>query len=126
MHALETIAVHSGDDLRAEVRRASEHYGHGPAQIEEQLAEMATPLYTYRPHALLAQRNMVTMNRLGVDVSALTTEPSCVRSWYPTPSEEAQAPFAEQVISGYLPMLAPAFNNVRGVRFVDRVEAEQE
>jgi hypothetical protein len=125
MHALETIAVHSGDDLRDEVRRASERYGHTPAQIEEQLAEMTTPLSTYRPHALLAQRNMMTMNRLGADVSSLTTEPSCVRSWYPTPAEETQAPFAEQVIDGYLPMLAPTFNNVRGVRFVDRTEPER-
>lgn len=125
MHMLETLSVHSEDDLRDEVCWACEQYGHTPAQIKEQLAEMVTPLYIYRPHALLAQRNMTTMNRLGADISAPSEEPSCGRSWSLGPADEPQAPFAEQVISGYLPMLAPAYNNRRGVRFVDRAEAER-
>ena len=125
MHAFETISLLSEDDLRTEVLQASEQYGHTPAQIEAQLAEMTAPLYAYRPHAALAQRNMTIMNRLGVDVSSLSAEPSCVRSWYPTSPDEPQAPYAEQVIDGYLQMLSPLFNNVRGVRFVDRPELER-
>lgn len=125
MHMLETMSVHSENDMRDEVCRASEQYGHTPVQIEAQLAVMATPLYAYRPHALLAQRNMTTMNRLGT-VSTPGEDPSCVRSWFLTPADELQAPFAEQVIDGYLPLLAPLYNNVRGVRFVDRPETLSE
>jgi len=122
VHILETMSVLSENDMLDEVRRASAQCGHTPVQIEEQLAVMATPLYAYRPHALLAQRNMTVMNRLGIDVSAPGEEPSCVRSWLLTSADEPQAPFAEQVIDGYLPLLAPLYNNVRGVRFVDRPE----
>jgi hypothetical protein len=124
MHALETASAHPQGERLEEIRQACARYGHTPTQIDGQLAEMGTPLYAYRPHAALAQRNMTVMNRLGVDVSSLSTEPSCVRSWHPMSADDPQAPFAQQVIDGYLQMLAPTFNNVRGVRFVDRTEPE--
>jgi len=125
-HALDAISAQSADSLLAEVRRASERYGHTPAQIQEQLAEMSSPLYTYRLHALLAQKNMTLMNRLDVDVLTQGDEQLDARAWLLKSAEGQRAPFAEQVIPGYLEMLAPSFNNVRGVRFVDRAEPEKE
>lgn len=126
MQILDAIYALSRDELLAEVVPACKLYGHTPAQIEGQLAEMETALFAYRPHPLLAQRNMVVMNRLDVGVLAQTTTLSNTHPWRLNPPDEPQAPFAEQVISGYLQMLAPLYNNVRGVRFVDRSEPERE
>ena len=125
MHILDTIYALAKDDLLVEVVPACELYGHTPAQIERQLAEMETPLYEYRPHPLLAQRNMMIMNRLDVDVLAQTTTLANAHPWQLNPPDALQAPFAEQVISGYFQMLAPMHNNVRGVRFADRTESER-
>lgn len=125
-YALEAISAQPADSLLAEVRRVSERYGHTPAQIRAQLAEMSALLYAYRPHALLAQKNMILMNRLDIGMLAQGTRQLDVRAWLHRSVKGLQAPFAEQVIPGYLEMLAPSFNNVRGVRFVDRAEAERE
>jgi len=61
MQALNAIFALSEDDLIRQVREACTHYGHHPGQIEQQLAEMGGPLYSYTPHQLLAQRNMLVM-----------------------------------------------------------------
>jgi hypothetical protein len=126
MHALEAIAAQSPANLLTEVRRACELYGHTPARLEEQLAGMSAPIYAYRPHALLAQKNMTVMNHLDVDVLAHNAAEPRAQAWLLKSAEQPRAPFAEQVIPGYLEMLAPLFNNVRGVRFVDRSEPERE
>jgi hypothetical protein len=126
MHALEAISALSPVRLLDEVRQACERYGHTPAQLQEQLAAMATPVYTYRPHALLAQKNMTVMNHLDMDGLARGIEGPHAQAWLFKAPEQPRAPFAEQIIPGYLQMLAPQFNNVRGVRFVDRSEAERE
>ncbi|MGH2481057.1 MAG: hypothetical protein ACRDHW_15485 [Ktedonobacteraceae bacterium] len=125
LHALEALFSPSEEALLQEVRAACRQYNHSPAQIKAQLAELETPLYTYRPHQLLAQQNMVAMNRLDVDVLAQPTDIPGTRTWYTASSTEPLAPFAEQVISGYLALHAPLYNNRRGVRFVDRVELER-
>ena len=120
MHALDAIFSLSQDDLLSEIRPACEQYGHAPAQIERQLAEMETAIYTYRPHQLLARQNMIVMNRLDVDVLSRSGDQSGKRSEEELSPTEPLAPFAEQVIEGYLPLLAPMYNNVQGVRFVDQ------
>lgn len=119
MHALDAIFSLSRDDLLGEIRPACEQYGHTPAQIEQQLADMETAIYTYRPHQLLARQNMIAMNKLDVEVLSQTTDQPGERSRRVLPATEALAPFAEQVIDGYLPLLAPMYNNPLGVRFVD-------
>ena len=125
MQILDTIYALSRDELLAKVVPACALYKHTPKQIEGQLAEMESSLMVYRPHPLLAQRNMMLMNRLDVDVLAQTTTLANTHPWQLNPPDKPQAPFAEQVISGYLQMLAPMYNNVRGVQFVDRAELER-
>jgi len=120
MHALDAIFALSGADLLSEIRPACEQYGHTPAQIEQQLAEMKSPPYSYRPHQLLARKNMIVMNRLDVDVLSQAADQPGERSGRVLPATEPLAPFAEEVIDGYVPLLAPFYNNVRGVRFVDQ------
>jgi energy-converting hydrogenase A subunit M len=122
VHALETISALNEEDLLAEVSTACAQYSHTPAQIEAQLAETATPLCSFRPHAALAQRNMVLMNRVDANVFAQIAESSSAHFWDLKSPDRSEPAFAEQVISGYLPMLAPVYNNLRGVRFVDRPE----
>ncbi len=102
LHALEAIFSLSADELVQQVRSACQEYHHTPAQIDVQRAELKTPLYAYRPHQLLAQQNMVAMNRLDVNVLAQSTDMPGERSWHAASPDEPLAPFAEQVISGYL------------------------
>lgn len=125
LRALEAIFSLSQEALLKEVCPACEQVGHTPAQIKEQLAELEMPLYAYRPHQLLAQRNMVVMNKLEVDGLASSADQPDRRSRRISPSTEPFAPFADQVIDGYLPLLAPLYNNVQQVRFTDRAEPEQ-
>ncbi len=122
MHALDAIFALSDDDLREEVRAACAHYGHRPDQIEQQLAEIEGPLYSYVPHPLLAQRTMVVMNTLGRQVMTLPTDRPGERSWRIATPTKAPPPFAEQVIIGYLELVSPSHNNPKGYRFVDRPE----
>lgn len=122
LHALEAIFSLTESALLSEVRPACEQYGHTPEQIAAQLAAMDEPLYTYRPHQLLAQRNMTMMNKLNIAVLSQNADQPGERSWRVRPPTEPLTPFAEQVIDGYLPMLAPLYNNLRQVRFIDRIE----
>ncbi len=122
MQALDAIFALSDDDLREEVRAACGWYGHRPDQIEQQLAEMEGPLYCYVPHPLLAQRTMVVMNILGKQIMTLPTDRPGERSWKVAVPTQAPGPFAEQVIAGYLELVSPTHNNLKGKRFIDRLE----
>lgn len=124
MHALEAIFSLSEKVLLDEVRPACEQYGHTPARIEEQLADLQSPLYTYRPHQLLAQRTMVVMNKLEVDVLTYHADQPGERSRHIQPPVQPLTSRADHVIGGYLPLLAPMHNNLRRVRFIDRVEPD--
>lgn len=66
-HALEAIFALPADQLAAEVRIACARRGHAPERIREQQEVLDTPLYSYRKHPALARRNMLAMNRAGVD-----------------------------------------------------------
>jgi hypothetical protein len=122
MQALDGIFALSEDDLRKEVRVACTHYGHHPGQIEQQLAEMEDPLYSYMPHRLLAQRNMLAMNKVGVNVMTLPTDRPGERSSKVDTPEEPLPSFADHMIEGYLALTSPRYNNIMGHRFVDLPE----
>lgn len=124
LRALEAIFSLDQETLLKEVRPACEQVGHTPTQITAQLAEFESPLFAYRPHQLLAQRNMVVMNQLEID-AASDADASVERSRRAGSYAEPGAPFAHQIIDGYLPLLAPSYNNVQQVRFTDRPEPEQ-
>jgi hypothetical protein len=114
--AFDAIFALSENDLISEVQSACARYGHAPNQIEQQLAGVEDPLYSYVRHALLAQRNMQVMNSLGVDVMTLPTDLPGERSWKVVTPTEPLRPFAETVIRGYLTLLSG--NNLRKLRFV--------
>jgi hypothetical protein len=125
MQALDSIFSFPEDDLRTEVQVACAHYGHSPSQIEQQLAEMEDPLYSYVPHQLLAQRNILVMNKLGVNVMTLPTDHPGGRSWKVAAPVEPLQPFAEHIIEGYLELVSPSHNNLMRHRFVDRPERSE-
>ena len=116
MQAFDAIFALSEDDLISEVQVACAHYGHHPDQIEQQLAEVEDPLFSYAPHQLLAQRNMQVKNTLGMNVVMLPTDLPGGRSWKVVAPMEPQRPFAESVIRGYLTLLFR--NNLMRHRFV--------
>lgn len=119
IQALDSIFSLPENDLISEVQVACVHYGHARSQIDQQLAEVEYPLFSYSPHQLLAQRNMQVMNTLGINVMTLPTDLPGERSWKVVAATESPRPFAESIIRGYLTLLSR--NNLRRHRFVDQV-----
>lgn len=113
LQAFDAIFSLSASDLSSQVQAACAHYGHAPYQIEQHLAKMEEPLFSYAPHPLLAQQNMQVMNSLGMN---LPTDLPGERSWKVVTPTEPLRPFAETVIRGYLTLLSR--NNLRKLRFV--------
>ena len=122
LQALDAIFTLPEDQLLDQVKAAYTQYGHEPDQIERQLAEIETPLFSYVPHQVLAQRNMVVMNKLGVNVMNKPSDQPGQRSWRVLEPTEPMRPYAEHVIAGYQELTSPAHNNIRGNRFFDRPE----
>lgn len=125
MLAFEAIFALPEDDLVREVQAACRTYGHAPFQIEQQLAELENPLYTYAPHQSLAQRNMLIMNRLGVTIMTLPTDRPGERSWKVLAPKEPLHPFAEHIVTGYVEQISPWYNNLKAHRFFDPPEHHQ-
>lgn len=123
LQALDGIFALSDEDLLREVQIACSNYGHTPSQIEQQLAAVNDPLFSYAPHQFLAERNMLVMNTLGTNVMILPTDLPGERSWRVVAPTEPLRPFAESVIRGYLELISPTHNNLRRYRFIDRPEA---
>ncbi len=98
LRALDGIFALSEEELMREVQVACVHFEHSPSQIEQQLAEVEDPLSSYAPHQLLAQRNMLVMNTLGINVMTLPTDLPGERSWKAVAPTEPLRPFAESVI----------------------------
>ncbi len=126
IQALDAIFAISEDALAGEVRAACERYGHLPEQIERQVEEMDSPLYSYVPNQVLAQRNMVVMNTLGINVTFRPSDLPGQRSWRVLSPTEPLSPYAEHVVEGYQELIAPFHNNVKDDRFVDRPEHSEE
>ena len=126
MHALDAMFALPEEQIVQEVQLACTQFGHTPDQIRQQLAEMETPLYSYGPHQILAQRNMVVMNKLGIDVMNKPTDEPGQRSWRVLAPTEPMSPYAEHVILGYQELITPIHNNPAGVRFVDHPERSED
>jgi hypothetical protein len=117
LEALEAIFTLPEKALLAEVREASAHYEHRPEQIAEQLAGLDAPLYKYIPHPMLAQRNMLVMDRLGARLISGAADQPGRRSWRVAESTLPSRAYAEQVISGYVDMTSSRHNNFSDYRF---------
>src|SRR5260221_2136688 len=68
--ALDTIFGLPRAGLLDEVRGACAEFGHTPDELRKESEWLATPLYSYLPHAELARSNMLVMNSLGVEVTS--------------------------------------------------------
>lgn len=122
MQALNTIFTLPDEQLVKEVQVACMQYGHHPSQIEEQLAALHTPLYSYVPHQSLAQLNMTVMNKLGIDIMNKPIDQSGERSWHVLKPTEPMGPYAEHVIAGYQELITPSHNTINVHQLVDRPE----
>ena len=122
VQALDAIFTMPEDILIKEVQLVCAQLGHDPGQIEKQLAEMETPLYTYVPHPALAQHNMIMMNKLGVNVMGLPTDQPGERSLRVLEPKMPLHPFAEHLVEDYVALTLPNHNNIRRLRFVDLPE----
>jgi len=123
---LDALFAFSEEELLQAVRIACVEHGHMPEQITQQLQEMDSPLYSYVPHQLLAQRNMLVMNVVGIEVLAKPADLPGNRSWRVTqPAETIDAPYAEHVVEGYQELVSPTHNNIKDDRFVDHPERDE-
>lgn len=122
LHALNAIFALPPDELQQQVQSACAEFGHQPAQIEQQLAEMEKRIYDYVPHQVLAQRNMTVMNALGMQVMNYPSDQPGQRSWRVLEPTVPPGPYAQHVILGYLERITPWYNNPRNKNFVDRPE----
>jgi hypothetical protein len=126
MHLLDALFVLSEEELLQAVQDACVQYGHTPEQITQQLQEMDSPLYSYVPHQLLAQQNMLVMNTLGTEVLTLPEDAPEQRSWRVVQPTEPNSPLAEHVVEGYQELVSPTHNNKNADRFVDRPEPDED
>ncbi|MDQ2885669.1 MAG: hypothetical protein M3Y39_06240 [Chloroflexota bacterium] len=126
MQALDAIFGLPEEALLAEVRVACERYNHQSERIKQQLEEMKSPLYSYVPHQVLAQRNMLVMNKMGVNLTSAPSDQPGNRSWRVVPPTEPLSPYAEQVVEGYQELISPTHNNIKQDTFVDRPERSDE
>ena len=122
MQVLDALFALPEDALFRSVHEACTQYGHLPEQIVVQLGEMQSPLFSFVPHQLLAQRNMQVMNMLGMNVVQKPADLPDGRRWKVVKSIEPLPPFAEHVVQGYQELTAPWHNNVMAKRFVDQPE----
>jgi hypothetical protein len=99
--AFDTIFALSMQELIQEVQAACEKFGHRLEQMEQQLAEMETPLYACVPHQLLAQRNMLIMNKVGINALTLSDDLPGTHLESVIPNRVPAIAFAEYIISGY-------------------------
>lgn len=122
LHALDAIFALSPDELQQQVQAACAEFGHQPAQIEQQLAELDRRIYDFVPHQMLAQLNMTVMNALGVQVMSYPSDQPGQRSWRVLEPTVPPGPYAQHIIVGYLERITPWYNNPRNKNFVDRPE----
>jgi len=104
--ALGALFTPSPLGLVRQARAACAQYGHTPTQIQTQLADLQTPLYSVLRHPALAQRNMEVMRALGI----LVTDNDADRPGRRTIAVQAptlpQQPYAEQVIVGEMTLVS--------------------
>jgi hypothetical protein len=123
LQALDTIFAPDDSALLEQVQAACRRYGHEPAQIEQQLAELNAPRYTYLPHRLLTRENMLLMNRLGTRICGEEGR----RLWGIMGGEEKQqpaSPRALMVIEGYQDLTSTR-NPVRMSRLISQLLAAE-
>ena len=122
MLALDALFALSEQELFHAVDAACAQFGHRSEQIAQQFKQIDEPLYAYVPHQVLAQGNMVVMNKLGLHVEAQWADQPGHRSWRVQEPTVLSGPYAQQIIGNYQELTTPLHNNLKGDRFIDRPE----
>jgi hypothetical protein len=112
LRALDSIFAIPEQEIQHVVSIACEQYGHRPAQITQQLQELESPLFAFAPHQVLAQRNMLVMNKLGVSILSRPEDQPDQHHRRVSNSTALLPPFAEHVVRPYLDMTSPNHNNM--------------
>ena len=109
--ALDAIFAVDPAQLIEQVSAASADLGHTPEQIERQLAEMRSPLNAFVPHPMLARRNMMLMNGLGVAISDNPADRPGERTDRVAVTTMPARPYADMEIAGATTLLSLASND---------------
>lgn len=112
LQMLDALCALTPDELARQVQSACQHYGHQPEQIQQQRAAMQSSLYTFVPHQILAERNMLVMNNLIRRIIVLPTAQPSESSEHVSGPGEPVAPLAESLISPYVDMTSRSHNNL--------------
>lgn len=105
-HALHAIITPEPEQLRAEVAALCAQLDHTPTALDQQIASLRTELYAYAPSPALARRNMLLMNRLGVQVAdAAGARPPLAPAeegvdHVIAPATQPAPPYAQEIIPG--------------------------
>ena len=105
-HALDAIIMPEPAQLRGEVLALCARLGHTPADLDRQIADLHSDVYSYAPSAPLARRNMLVMNSLGVRIANTRgARPSDRTDRVGRPTIPAP-PYAEEVIPGAMTLVS--------------------
>ena len=118
MQALEPIFTLPPQRMLTDVQAACAQLGHQPEQIKQQLAALQTDLSAFVAHPALARKNMLAMNKLGIQVTPDTADQPGQRSARVAESTLPERPYAQEVIEGYGEMTSLRHNNLSGHQFV--------
>lgn len=119
MQALEPIFTLPPQQLLADVQAACAHHEHQPEQIARQVQELQTNLYTFVAHPALVQRNMLVMNKLGIQITAGASDQPGRRSERVDAPTMPEQPYAQEIIKGYVEMTSLLHNNLSVHQFIN-------
>jgi hypothetical protein len=109
--ALDALFSTTAGEAIRQAREGAKRLGHTPEEIERQLANFRTPLYSYAPHPELARRNMHVMNRLGVRVTDMEQDRPGERTARVEVPSLPLSPYAQEAIANQHTLSSMAVNN---------------
>lgn len=109
--ALDSLFTTPEDETARQVRQAAAQLGHTTGDIERQLAEFKSPLYSYAPSPALARRNMQVMNRLGVLITDTWPDHPGERTAKVEAPDLPFNPYAQEAIANEHTLSSMADNN---------------
>jgi hypothetical protein len=107
---LDTIFGLPRSGLLDEVRGACAEFGLSPDALRQEFERLATPLYSYLPHAELARRNMLVMNSLGVEVTSHLADRPGDRTARVLPATPPLPAYAENPIPHEVEFTPPSYS----------------
>lgn len=111
--ALDSMFSLSLEALLEQVGATSVELGYTPDRIEEELAALATRVFAYLPHPVLARENILVMNAAGIQVTDNEADRPGERTSLVEAARMPLPGYAEQVIAGEHVLSSMRYNNPR-------------